>query len=690
MRKAQVTEMEQVKYLRFFQMKQKLVKSLEKIILSSYSREELQSNKKDFERRVKVNVPEAFFFHWLFFFHRDCNGKRGIEIFNESCQDEPQLKERAEKWTHMVPLLLQQVDYNDQGVFMEDLFTNARYFMPYCETMQKWVPWAGTFCMLEEFDGGFYLNGVAATVSPDQLGQAFTFINQQITETGQPYQKVVFECYPEILQELLTNPDMSQKKHEIIRTELHYHVENLAEVAQSFKDKGRFQMNRRDENSTKGNFVKKLYRYEDNLAPAAITLAEIGGDVEVDGHKFVYRSLNHEDAIFFKNSMFSVQGAALVDEVTEKLEVPVETRAVVHGVKLHKGVPEEFAYVAQQASLRLETDQPQSLFDGLTPEEMVAGGKGDMVEQWLRQHEYTSYLNLKNTVGEVKTTPDFNAIRKKLGLKLSPFVTMRENRQTNLILEFPMGNVLRENVDLSLMEEIGIPLEEANQFYVKDILEFFKEKAAGKSQSTYYKYRLGLQTIGYFLSQKQLASWSDINRNDWEKWLAFNYLVFNMDVTMSQVKGFMTVLKSFMAKVDEIYGVEQSASVREIEKELEPTIIAAVKALEGFATYQERRFDPEFDMDHLYELIHSAPVITDYFLKGVFQVKEVHEKGVNIHILGYEDSSYYVTMDGKHLDNIEQGMILVGGFVKEKEWKVSKINRIFPPQANKAISVVAR
>ena len=57
------------------------------------------------------------------------------------------------------------------------------------------------------------------------------------------------------------------------------------------------------------------------------------------------------------------------------------------------------------------------------------------------------------------------------------------------------------------MEEIGIPFEESDQFYMKDIIECFKEKAVDKSQSTYYKYRLGLQTISYFLSEKNPSSW---------------------------------------------------------------------------------------------------------------------------------------------------------------------------------------
>ncbi len=687
MKKEQVVEMGQVKRERFFHLKHQLVENLGKAVYSSYSVEELRSLKKEFESRAKGNAPEAFFNHWLFFFYRDQHGKRAIERYNQNNHDEPQLIELGAKWEKMTPHLIQQVDYDERGVIMEDLFTSERFHMPYCETMPQWTPWAGTFCMLEEFDGGFYINGVAAVVSPDQVKQAFVFIAQQMKESERPLNEVVFEYYPEILKELLDNPNLErrQKQHEIIQTELHYHVENLASIAQSFKEKGLFQMDEWDGSSGAGCFLINKYRYEDNTAPGLITLGEIEGNVKVEGQRFIYSTLNHEGALSVKNTMAGVQGAELVEEKTKKIEVPIDAQTVVYSVELEKGVPAEFAHLAQIVLL-LGIDQPLPLFNGMTPGEMVANGKSDRVEQWLRQQEFTSYLNLKNTLDQVNTTADFNTVRKNLGLELSPFVTLRENRQTNFILEFPVEGESKENEDFSLMEEIGIPFEEAEKFYVKDILDCFKEKAVGKSQSTYYKYRLGLQTIGYFLSQKLLSSWSDINQNDWEKWLAFNYLAFNMDATMSQVKGFMTVLKSFVAKIDENYGTTYAAVVRKLVKEMEPVLIAAAKAHEAYVPYQERRIEPEFDMEPLFELLDSAPVITDHTVEGVLQVQKADEKGIKITLLGSDVPNYTVAINGELLANLEQGMVLVGKILKDKEWTISNLKRIFPPQAAQYIS----
>ena len=58
---------------------------------------------------------------------------------------------------------------------------------------------------------------------------------------------------------------------------------------------------------------------------------------------------------------------------------------MVYSIYLEQGVPQEFIYLAQQANVLLETDVPLPLFDGRTPEEMVAEGKLDKLEQWIRQ-----------------------------------------------------------------------------------------------------------------------------------------------------------------------------------------------------------------------------------------------------------------------------------------------------------------
>ena len=231
------------------------------------------------------------------------------------------------------------------------------------------------------------------------------------------------------------------------------------------------------------------------------------------------------------------------------------------------------------------------------------------------------------------------------------------------------------------MEEIGIPLEESGQFYIKDIIECFKEKALEKSQSTYYKYRLGLQTISYFLSEKNPSTWADITEKDWEQWMSFHYLAFNMDATMSQVKGFMTVVKSFVAMMDEKYGTKQALVIRKLIKEIEPSMLSAVKILEAYVPYQERRHEVEFDMERLFEKLGSVPLTTENTADGVFQVKSVDKDTITAQLLGSESPTYKIVIRDELLDSIEQGFILVGTLMKENEWKISRLTRVFPREA---------
>ena len=55
-------------------------------------------------------------------------------------------------------------------------------------------------------------------------------------------------------------------------------------------------------------------------------------------------------------------------------------------------------------------------------------------------------------------------------------------------------------------------------------------------------------------------------RDDWEKWLSYHYLVFNNDATSNQVKGFISVLKGFVTKVDETYGTNHLPIVVKMTK----------------------------------------------------------------------------------------------------------------------------
>ena len=97
-------------------------------------------------------------------------------------------------------------------------------------------------------------------------------------------------------------------------------------------------------------------------------------------------------------------------------------------------------------------------------------------------------------------------------------------------------------------------MHEADKFYIKDMIEFFREKAVGKSPNTYYKYRLGLQTISYFMNRLDVSSWLEFTERDWLELLAYDYLALNFDASENQAKGFLTTVKSFVAWMDKKYG----------------------------------------------------------------------------------------------------------------------------------------
>ena len=401
----------------------------------------------------------------------------------------------------LVPRLIQQVDYDERGVVVEDLFTNERFHMPYCETMQEWVPWAGTFCLLEEFEGGYYINGIAVSVGPDDVKRAFDLLNNHLKKKESTYDQAARELYPEMLGALLLKRKFGEETQEIIETELHYDVQNIVGVLDKLANEDHFRIDEWDGSRGLGHFFNKMYRYEDNAARGPIHLAEDIGRVEIENGKLTYNSIHADEVAAFKQLMSGIVGVKFHEEKTTAVVVPAGIQTMMCSAHLPEGVPSEFAMIAQSRLLLEEMDQPLPLFGNQSPEEMRTLGNMDELEQWLREQEFSNYMNLNKENDEVKVTVDFNTVRRKLGLKLSPFVTLGEERQSMITDVMNSPSVLTKE-DLLLVEEIGIPLQEAGDFYIRDMIAFFREKAVGKSPNTYYKYRLGLQTMSYFFEQE--------------------------------------------------------------------------------------------------------------------------------------------------------------------------------------------
>ena len=476
MKNEKVVEIGQLKLNRFFQLKMQLVENMTIEMAETFSFIERRELRKAFAQRVKMGEEEdPVFLHWLLFFHRDRHGMRGIERYvqNRSQYDDHDLRELALEWEKLRPRLIQHVDYDEQGVFVEDLFTKEVFHMPYCETMPHWTPWTGTFCMLEEFDGSYYLNGVAISVAPEQVMQAYEFLKTSTANADQPFDQQAIDLYPEVLQALLTERDLlhSTESKEIHRTELYYEVQDMGNVAQAFNANGYFQIDEWNGNSGKGSMMGEAYRYDDNLAPGFVRLAEVEGTFDISVNGLIFTSSSEKGLTSFKGIMSPIRGVKLVEEKVDKTVVPAGLQSLMYSVFLEEGVPQEFAYLAQQANVLLDTDVPLPLFDGKTPEEMVAEGKMDRLEQWIRQHEYMSYIYLKQE-GKTNISVDFNAVRRKLGLPLSPYVTLREKRQSSFTLELPIQETISESVQAPLWKKRIFYLWRRSVFPLRKVVNF--------------------------------------------------------------------------------------------------------------------------------------------------------------------------------------------------------------------------
>src|SRR3954468_10731955 len=320
MKSIKVVEIGQLKLNRFFQLKMQLVENMTNEMAESLSSQENRALKREFEKRVKVSKQESVYLHWLLFFHRDQQGMRGIERYvqNRTKYDDRDVRELALEWEKLRPRLIQQVDYDEQGVFVEDLFSKERFHMPYCETMPQWTPWVGTFCMLEEFEGGYYINGVAISVAPDQVTQAYDLLKQTIVEADPHFDHKVMDLYPEVLQALLTKRNRSENQAEINRTELHYEVQDMGDVAGTFHANGHFQIDEWNGKSGKGSMIGEAYRYDDNLAQGSVRLAEVEGTFDIVKNRLIFTSLNEKSIASFKRIMSTIKGVKLVEEKIDK------------------------------------------------------------------------------------------------------------------------------------------------------------------------------------------------------------------------------------------------------------------------------------------------------------------------------------------------------------------------------------
>ncbi len=684
LKKENVVELGQVKQDHFFQKKQRLSERLADEVISSYSFLEYQSLMKDFRERTGLReIMDGFGHHWLMFFYRHplFGGLRGIEWYNrkKGKRDEPALQHMAQVWESLVPRLIQHVDYNEQGVLVEDLFTHEQFHMPYCETLPEAQPWGGTFCLLEENDGGYYMNGIAVMIGPDKLKEAEKLLKSRLEKTGVSYEKAAIEHFPEMIGSLLKQVERSnEEESELVHTTLKYSMTDINEVMTAVHQTGRLEINEWDGHTGSGSLVTNRYRYDDNLVNGSVYLNEVEAMIEIEGDQLRYQSFDQAATAKFKQRLMSIPHAVLVKEEIDSRKVPGKVQANSYSVALEEGVPPVFASFAQQALLTNELDLPLPVFNGKTPIEMEELKKNAELEQWLQELEFASYQDTKNETKE-KWTADFNQVRKALNRPLSPFTTLREKRMSSLILlekpDSTVENWTRE--ELELWDEMGIPFHAIESGYAHDLLGFFQEKGAGKSSNTFYKYRLGVQVISYFFEEEEIHRTLGILPEQWEKLVAYYYLDFNHDATANQAKGFLTVVKSFAAWLDQKHGTTYGSDVKQLVKELETPILKSIAILEAYTPYHERRYEFNGRMGEFRRIFENGEV-PGHIVKGAFRLKSITSTYVNLEKIDEPGHVFKTTVSKDILALMQSGMIIFGALVQKTNWKIYRVEKVFP------------
>ncbi len=196
----------------------------------------------------------------------------------------------------------------------------------------------------------------------------------------------------------------------------------------------------------------------------------------------------------------------------------------------------------------------------------------------LEQFEQTYYFNgarvlvgsqqLNNVVKKIAEIEQQTKLSKKEVLA-NYFPELLAVSLTKQIHSSPSVN----SEDIPLLEQLGFTLETANKFYTADILEFYKEKTLGKSDSTVRKYRTTLYDLRELLERATSTSWDQCDYSLWKNLISSNYTDLFETMSKTQMKDFTSVFQAFMKKLDEQYETKLAKDVVALIKQLEPATI---------------------------------------------------------------------------------------------------------------------
>ncbi len=696
--KESVFELRALKEYRFDELKQQMMLNLRAFLSTKLTFDEENILKETFKKRLNANLSNesmmSYVTFWLLFFHEFANGYRGVEWFyNEVGRSlSKEEKDLLENWIELVPKVIKTINYNDEGKFIMDLFTHETFFMPYSENVKNVRPWEISFCLLEPFNDGYYINGVSTWTGPEVAETLITEIHRLLSSTNKTYEQVVRDFYPELLSIVIgENGNFSTKSCDVTNQVLTYQVKNKDKVVEQLLKNKAFEIDEWEEDKGNGKmvWVGEWYCYEDSELEDPIYLSKSYGQLVVNNNEITITGFSKEKVNEFENWLEQYKNDITLtkrDEIVYR--IPNSDQYVSYYNILSENTPQHFAFYAQTRLRWFDLNKPFMGPNSLSPREMKVRGKIEELEALLQKFEYHSFLTLK---GAAPQTEDFNWIRNELGLPVSPFVTNYETRKTSIKVWNQTsgdGNILES--DLPYFEQLGLTINSAMKFYGHDILKFFKEKTEGKSKATISKYETGLKIlVAYFdVCDEEISCWSDCTEGFWEKLIAYSYLDLNIDANNSQAKALFATIYTFARHIDNTYNTRLASVVKALNQYYEEPIIQAIAFLSCYNDYYQRKYHT--DKDQLDHLKHTAVSGYNASISGLFEV--VGNSSSNLTLISLDSDlmdKHKINLSAKESKLVHTGMLLKGTIGKKvnDNWEIVSLERVYPQSAKDYMTI---
>lgn len=580
-------QMNVVKEERFFQQKHVMVAKMQKFIEENVPFSQFLKLKTEFSQRsnnsIPTNVQDGFFQFWLYFCRRYENGLRGIEWFYQKQQSRLSIDEQtmANNWTTLTLKMVQAIKQEEGHVLFEDSFTKETFaVVDSRENIPEFTPWYSTFGLLEAFGENYYFNGVRIFKGPEELQQAMNLVNELIEREKQPLEQILFDFYPEILSAFvvehygITKEDMQEK--EIQEFTVEYQIVNQTYLENFLSNLEDFVVDVWEHANKKLSWTGNWRSYIDSELADEILLADVYATITIDKEKLAFLCYDPQkkaelQAIFNQPGL----GILFTREIEKSIKIPFNAVIKNSFVQMSETTPRYFAFYAQ-TDLLAGIDTPIPKYGNKSIRQLVKTDSEDLALAWLKQQEYNIYLHVFHQFKKVEVTADFNSVRTKLGLPLSPFVTggaKRHSAFVSTVNPFKKQIIVTE-ADLPFYDKLGFSQTEIENYYSKDIVAFFKEKTMGKGEGTVRKYRNSLNILRNQLESGGLQSWAECTDSFWES-LIVKEIIEGESVSKTFQKDFFSTIKAFTKWIDQKNNTSISKAAERIIKENEKQLVKA-------------------------------------------------------------------------------------------------------------------